>query len=259
MRFDCVTISRWAALPALLLAAIAEPTRVEVDQTEVVRTTPCLFEVRMNGANGNTAQKFGFTREQCEAAIVVQKRLQAEWEQSIDDELRPRAVADTRSASAPAAGHIAKRCTNMRGRIVQDCLRAFSEAARYTDEYMRDQAERPGIAALAQSNAAIEAEDTARKQAARESAAKKRVLQQQADAQAARAKLEEECTRKGLKLGAATLGMSAEAARECGWGQPNSVHRTINAAGAREQWVYENYRFLYFQNGKLEAIQDRGY
>ncbi|MGE4240198.1 hypothetical protein [Ramlibacter sp.] len=40
------------------------------------------------------------------------------------------------------------------------------------------------------------------------------------------------------------------------WGEPGSVNRTRTAAGVREQWVYGLKRFMYFDNGRLVAIQD---
>lgn len=41
-----------------------------------------------------------------------------------------------------------------------------------------------------------------------------------------------------------------------GWGYPSHVNRTTTAAGVREQWVYGDGRYLYFENNRLTAIQD---
>lgn len=45
------------------------------------------------------------------------------------------------------------------------------------------------------------------------------------------------------------------------WGKPDRVHTTTNKYGTREQWIYESNfdsgnSYLYFENGKLTAIQD---
>jgi len=40
------------------------------------------------------------------------------------------------------------------------------------------------------------------------------------------------------------------------WGSPQSINRTTTAQGIREQWVYGQRHYLYFENGGLTAIQD---
>jgi hypothetical protein len=40
-----------------------------------------------------------------------------------------------------------------------------------------------------------------------------------------------------------------------GWCRPYSFNTTETAAGVREQWVYEDRGYLYFENGRLVAIQ----
>ena len=50
------------------------------------------------------------------------------------------------------------------------------------------------------------------------------------------------------------IGMTTEQCREA-WGHPRRINRTTTAYGVSEQWVY-GYRYLYFENGKLTAIQD---
>lgn len=43
---------------------------------------------------------------------------------------------------------------------------------------------------------------------------------------------------------------------ETNWGRPYDVNRTTTRWGTREQWVYGDRRYLYFENGVLTAIQD---
>lgn len=51
-----------------------------------------------------------------------------------------------------------------------------------------------------------------------------------------------------------SIGMTAEVAIES-WGRPNSVNRTITAAGTSEQWVYGSRSYIYLANGRVTAIQ----
>ncbi|MGE0111680.1 hypothetical protein, partial [Aquabacterium sp.] len=40
------------------------------------------------------------------------------------------------------------------------------------------------------------------------------------------------------------------------WGRPSHVNRTTTQHGSREQWVYGGGNNLYFENGKLTAVQN---
>jgi hypothetical protein len=52
------------------------------------------------------------------------------------------------------------------------------------------------------------------------------------------------------------LGMRPEDVRlRTAWGPPVKVNRTTTAAGTREQWVYGGGGYLYFERGRLVAIQ----
>jgi len=52
------------------------------------------------------------------------------------------------------------------------------------------------------------------------------------------------------------IGMTDYEALESSWGKPKKVNKTTNVYGVREQWVYEGYRYLYFENGYLTTIQE---
>ncbi|WP_333661038.1 hypothetical protein [Acinetobacter sp.] len=39
------------------------------------------------------------------------------------------------------------------------------------------------------------------------------------------------------------------------WGEPGDKNYTTTKYGTREQWVYKNLGYLYFENGKVVAIQ----
>jgi hypothetical protein len=50
------------------------------------------------------------------------------------------------------------------------------------------------------------------------------------------------------------IGMSELEAME-EWCFPDHINTTQTASGTREQWVYPNRGYLYFENGRLVAIQ----
>lgn len=52
------------------------------------------------------------------------------------------------------------------------------------------------------------------------------------------------------------LGMTPAEVKKSSWGAPHSVHRTVNAYGVSEQWVFSSGNYLYFENGKLTSIQN---
>lgn len=53
-----------------------------------------------------------------------------------------------------------------------------------------------------------------------------------------------------------SVGMSEQDVRDSSWGRPESINRTTNAGGTREQWVYGGRNYLYFENGRLTSIQN---
>ena len=53
------------------------------------------------------------------------------------------------------------------------------------------------------------------------------------------------------------IGMTwSQVVNQTSWGKPYDINRTTTARGTREQWVYGERRYLYFDNGVLTAIQD---
>lgn len=51
------------------------------------------------------------------------------------------------------------------------------------------------------------------------------------------------------------IGMTKEMCKDS-WGNPKSVNRTTTVYGTREQWVYGNGNYLYFEEDKLTSIQN---
>jgi hypothetical protein len=59
------------------------------------------------------------------------------------------------------------------------------------------------------------------------------------------------------KLPGVRIGMSAKTVVEkTNWGKPQEINTTTTKNGTHEQWVYGYRSYLYFENGKLTAIQN---
>ena len=93
------------------------------------------------------------------------------------------------------------------------------------------------------------------------------VAREQAEAEAQRVaskakddadELERDAARVALaKKPPVRIGMTAKQVREqTSFGEPVSVNRTTTSKGVREQWVYPSDQYLYFENGRLTAIQN---
>ena len=55
--------------------------------------------------------------------------------------------------------------------------------------------------------------------------------------------------------GKVVIGMTEKMCRTS-WGNPRDINTTTTSYGQREQWVYSLKHYLYFENGKLTAIQN---
>jgi len=56
--------------------------------------------------------------------------------------------------------------------------------------------------------------------------------------------------------GGVIIGMTPRQVLNSNWGRPSHVNRTTTQHGSREQWVYGGGNNLYFENGKLTAVQN---
>lgn len=72
-----------------------------------------------------------------------------------------------------------------------------------------------------------------------------------ADTKSADAKVRSWERNRGVRI-----GMTAEAVWRSSWGKPQYVNTTTTAYGSREQWVYGGGNYLYFEDGRLVAIQN---
>jgi hypothetical protein len=52
------------------------------------------------------------------------------------------------------------------------------------------------------------------------------------------------------------IGMTVNEVKNSTWGLPEDINRTTNAFGVSEQWVYNNYKYIYFEDGIVTSIQE---
>ncbi len=52
------------------------------------------------------------------------------------------------------------------------------------------------------------------------------------------------------------IGMTAEEVEVSTWGKPNKINKTTYSWGTTEQWCYPNYKYIYFDNGRVTAISE---
>ena len=52
------------------------------------------------------------------------------------------------------------------------------------------------------------------------------------------------------------IGMTTEEINNSTWGKPQKINKTSYSWGTTEQWVYSGYRYIYFEDGIVTAIQE---
>lgn len=52
------------------------------------------------------------------------------------------------------------------------------------------------------------------------------------------------------------IGMTADEVRASNWGSPEKINKTTYEWGVTEQWCYPNYKYIYFEDGIVTAIQE---
>lgn len=81
-------------------------------------------------------------------------------------------------------------------------------------------------------------------------------FKKQAAAVAKQAEIDKKAAAKLKKSQGVAIGMSMEDVIASSWGKPQSINTTTTATTERQQWVYGNRSYLYFQDGKLTSIQN---
>ncbi|WHY64669.1 hypothetical protein [Neobacillus sp. SuZ13] len=53
-----------------------------------------------------------------------------------------------------------------------------------------------------------------------------------------------------------SIGMTKDMVLKSSWGEPQKINKTTTSYGTKEQWVYGNGNYFYFENGILTTIQN---
>lgn len=62
--------------------------------------------------------------------------------------------------------------------------------------------------------------------------------------------------KKRRKSMGVSIGMTQAEVLDSSWGKPKHINRTTTPLRSREQWVYGNGNYLYFEDGTLTSIQN---
>ncbi|ANY70444.1 hypothetical protein BBD42_31060 [Paenibacillus sp. BIHB 4019] len=53
-----------------------------------------------------------------------------------------------------------------------------------------------------------------------------------------------------------SVGMTKQEVLDSTWGKPIDINKTTTKYGVSEQWVYKNYKYIYFEDGIVTTIQN---
>lgn len=93
----------------------------------------------------------------------------------------------------------------------------------------------------------IEAEKKSKEEAERKAREKKEAEER------AKREAEEKARKKSQGV---SIGMTKQDVLDSSWGKPNHINTTTTKYGVHEQWCYDGYNYLYFENGILTSIQN---
>lgn len=83
----------------------------------------------------------------------------------------------------------------------------------------------------------------------------------EASEQANQKQLEEELTEKqqdnAIKNSIPKVGMTSSEVRKTKWGSPDKINKDTYSWGTTEQWVYDDYGYVYFKNGIVTSVSER--
>lgn len=82
------------------------------------------------------------------------------------------------------------------------------------------------------------------------------LVEEKAQEEAKIAKKEAEAEKVRKKSEGVRIGMTKQDVLDSSWGAPNDINKTTNEYGTSEQWCYNNYNYLYFEDGILTSIQN---
>lgn len=53
--------------------------------------------------------------------------------------------------------------------------------------------------------------------------------------------------------------MTKQEVLDSSWGYPNDMQKRTTENGSTEMWVYPDYNFIHFENGKVVTINESSY
>ena len=234
--------------------ALAPISSFAQSHAEIVDATPCLYEYRAWYFSFRRPATFPvpneFRPEQCDIAAATHKRLMEERaaaDEAMGKETGPR--DDDERSTACLLEYRVWSTRRTADQSFDEALRSYApflvQGKKQCEEARRADAsiEATDAAARAQS----ESDD--RRRATAEARAAEAQRRKTADQKAAR---DAQAAKPGVRIGMT----EREVINGTNWGRPLERRRTTTAGGTREQWIYGSGNYLYFDNGRLTAIQD---
>ena len=225
----------------LLFNFIAIGDAAAQSHLEIVKNTPCLLEYRMYFFGNSWSKEFSIpsnvTKEQCEIAKNVHLRIQEEQVAHTTLVSSYRATENERKTECLLEYRIWHDGYS-NGESFENALGSFAGFKLYDRDscvsakqaYERFAAEKIASDIIEKRYAEAERKAEIQKQAKRDAFAR----------------------RPGVKIGMTP----EEVVEKTNWGRPQKKNRTTTTRGTSEQWVYGNGNYLYFENGRLTAIQN---
>jgi hypothetical protein len=60
-----------------------------------------------------------------------------------------------------------------------------------------------------------------------------------------------------LKESNPKIGMTADEVKKCAWGYPDEINKDTYSWGVKEQWVYDDYGYVYLEDGVVTSVSER--
>jgi hypothetical protein len=200
-----------------------------------------------------------YLNEREQAALKDKREAEArtqftkEWTES-----GPAIIADLKKAIDESRGKDAKAALNRYREVAKGALDEYERAAEIA-AVVEDLKQIPKDQAIAREGAlgqlvVLDPNNPRWKrelvQAQREANAQRQ--RQVQEAKAIERRMLAERRREGV-----SIGMTQERVLQSSWGRPEHINRSDYSFGTKEQWVYGNGHYLYFENGVLTSIQTR--
>ncbi len=82
-------------------------------------------------------------------------------------------------------------------------------------------------------------------------------LSEQANQKQLEEYLSEKQQENAIKNSIPKVGMTSSEVRKTKWGNPDKINKDTYSWGTHEQWVYNDYGYVYFKNGVVSSVSER--